>query len=54
MHNRLKEFEKLLLDNTLFKVLGLRGQKSQMEGMVANSSKVHKGINSRQHGVSPS
>jgi hypothetical protein len=25
-----------------------------MEGMVANSSKGHKGINPRQHGISPS
>ncbi len=32
MHNRLKEFEELLLDNTLLKVSSLRGQKSQMEG----------------------
>jgi hypothetical protein len=30
------------------------GQKYQMEGVVANSSKVHKGKNWRQHGVSPS
>jgi len=40
MHNRLKEFEELLLDNTLLKVSKLRGQKSQMEGVVANSSNV--------------
>jgi hypothetical protein len=56
MHNKLKEFEEPLLDNTLFKVQDyvLGDKKSQLEGIVANNSRGHRGINPGQHGVSSS
>jgi hypothetical protein len=55
INNRLKEFEELLLDNTLLKVhnQALGDKKPQVEGVVANCSRVHKGVDSRKYGISP-
>lgn len=51
MHNMLKEFEKLLLDNTLFKVQNqaLRDKNPQWKEWWQI---VHRGANPKQHGVS--
>jgi hypothetical protein len=52
MNNRLKEFEELLLDNTLLKMQIKPWEiKPQVEGVVANWSRIYRGANSRKHGI---
>jgi hypothetical protein len=45
MNNKLKEFQNA--ESSIEK------QKPRVEGMVANYSKVHRGMDSRKYGISP-
>jgi hypothetical protein len=54
MNNMLKEFEELLLDNTLLKVQNhaLETKNPKWKEWWQNHSRVHKRTDSRKHGIS--